>query len=108
MRVLMANEPRSYREAIAAVVQMQCPEVEVFMVEPEALDAETSRVNPDLVICSQATDLVRQYVSVWVELYPEHRSKSIVSVAGSRSTIEDIQLSDIVSLVAQTSPARLS
>ena len=49
-RVLMANEPRAYREGIAAVIGQLRPEVEVKTVEPSALDASISRFSPDMVV----------------------------------------------------------
>ncbi|MDQ3430507.1 MAG: hypothetical protein M3479_11270 [Actinomycetota bacterium] len=39
-RVLVANEPRSYRQAIAAALQVIRPDMEVLVVEPELLDDE--------------------------------------------------------------------
>ena len=55
-RVLMANEPRAYREGIAAVIGQLRPVVEVETVEPDALDDSIERFSPDMVICSKATE----------------------------------------------------
>lgn len=38
-RVLLANEPRSYRQAIAGALQALRPDVEFEEIEPERLDA---------------------------------------------------------------------
>ncbi len=55
VRVLVANEPRSYREAIAGVIRVVCgPFLEVLEAEPEGLDAAVLGVRPHLVICSLA------------------------------------------------------
>jgi hypothetical protein len=35
----------------------------------------------------------------WVELYPNFEAHSVVSVLGERSTVEEIQLSDLLSIV---------
>ncbi len=97
--ILLANEPRAYRESIAAVFRQLRPNAEVITAEPEDLEARILELAPDMVICSQATDVVRERVLVWVELYPDYGSRSVVSIQGSRTTIEEIQLSDLLSIV---------
>jgi hypothetical protein len=77
--VLLANEPRAYRESIAQVFRLLRPNVEVMTAEPN--------------------DLVRERVPVWVELYPEYGTRSVVGMGEERSTIEEIQLSDLLSVV---------
>src|SRR3712207_7344146 len=47
--------------------------------------------------CSQLTAVIEDRVPVWVELYPGYGAESVVSVRGERSTIEEIQLSDLLS-----------
>jgi hypothetical protein len=98
-RILMANEPRAYREGIAAVIGQLRPEVEVTTVEPSALDASISRLSPDMVICSKATDTLKGRVRVWVELYPENAAWSVASIGGRRMEYEEIQLPDLLSIV---------
>lgn len=101
-RVLVACELRSYREAIAAAFRVLRPSVEVFEVEEEDLDREVGRLDPDLVVCSRLTARVENHAPNWVELYPGCGPRSVVSVRGERSTIEEIQLSDLLSVVDKT------
>ncbi len=96
LRILLTNEPRSYREAIAGAVRALKPNTEVFVAGPENLDAEVKRRSPHLVVCSQATPLVERRSLVWVELYPDHGSISTVSIDGERSTVVDIELADLL------------
>ena len=98
-RVLMANEPRAYREGIAAVIGQLRPEVEIETVEPEALDPAIRRFSPDMVICSKATDALKSCVRVWVELYPENGAISVASIGGRRMEYTEIQLPDLLSIV---------
>jgi hypothetical protein len=98
-RVLMANEPRAYREGIAAVISQLRPEVEVKTVEPNALDTSIERFSPDMVICSKATDALKGGVRVWVELYPENAAYSVASIGGRRMEYTEIQLPDLLSIV---------
>lgn len=98
-RVLMANEPRAYREGIAAVIGQLRPEVEVEIVEPNVLDASIERFSPDLVICSKVTDALKGGVRVWVELYPDNDALSVANIGGRRTEYAEIQLPDLLSIV---------
>ena len=98
-RVLMANEPRAYREGIAAVIGQLRPAVEVETVEPDALDDSIKRYVPDMVICSKATETLKGRVRVWVELYPENGAISVASIDGRRMEYTEIQLPDLLSIV---------
>ena len=97
--VLLANEPRVYRESIAQVFRQLRPNVEVMTAEPEELEDRVLRLAPDMVIFSEPADLVRERVPLWVELYPGYGPDSVVGAGEERSTVEEIQLSDLLSVV---------
>jgi hypothetical protein len=99
LRVLLANEPRSYRESIAAVFRQLRPGLEVKVVEPEALESNVARFDPDVAICSRVTGVVRDRVPVWVELYPEHAAHSVASEGGRRTEFAEIQLLDLIGIL---------
>lgn len=99
LRVLLANEPRSYRESIAAVFRQMRPGLQVKVVEPEALESNVVRFVPDVAICSRATGAVRERVPVWVELYPEHAAHAVASEGGRRTEFDEIQLLDLISIL---------
>ena len=96
--LLVANEPRCYREAIAAAFRMLKPLVEVIAVGPEALDLQVERRVPHLVICSRATPTVQDAVRAWIELYPDGGPLSSVSIHGELSTKDGIELPDLLSI----------
>ncbi len=98
-RVVVASELQSYRQALAAAFRELRPGVEVFEVEEDDLDREVERLGPDLVVCSRLTSRIEDRVPSWVELYPNHEPHSVVSVLGERSTIREIQLSDLLSII---------
>jgi hypothetical protein len=102
VRVLLANEPRSYRETLAAAFRILKPNIEVFVIDPDKLDVEVERLSPQLVICSRTTPTVERQSLAWVELYPEYSSVSVVSVGGERSTIAWIDLADLLWVIDQT------
>jgi hypothetical protein len=99
LRILLTNEPRSYREAIAGAFRALKPNTEVFVAGSEELDAEVKRLSPQLVVCSRATPTVKLRSLVWVELYPGHGSISTVSICGERSTVVGIELTDLLSAI---------
>ncbi len=98
-RVVVASELQSYRQALAAAFRELRPGVEVFEVEEDDLDREVERLGPDLVVCSRLTSRIEDRAPSWVELYPNHGAHSVVSVLGERSTIREIQLSDLLSII---------
>lgn len=102
LRILLANEPRAYREAIAQAIHQLRPDVEIETAEPPDLDTSIRQFVPDMVICSEVTDTVRSNVRVWVELYPEHNSRSVVNIAGKYEEYAEIQFSDLLSIVDRT------
>jgi hypothetical protein len=61
MRVLVANEPTIYREVISAAFRVLRPCIQVFTAEPEELDQEFSRLQPQLVVCCRLTRRVEPY-----------------------------------------------
>lgn len=100
-RVLLANEPRSYRQAIAHVLRTLRPDLEVDETEQASLDRELRRSVPHLVICSHATPTVRGNAPAWVELYTDDGPLSTVVIGKERSTVSGIDLTDILRIVDQ-------
>ena len=99
-RVLLANEPLAYREALAQVLRSLRPRAEVWAVEASALEREARRLAPHLVVCSRLVPAVEEVgVPVWVELYPDHGAVSRVSARGELRTVDDMQLKDLLCLV---------
>ena len=103
-RILMANELASYRQSIALVLRELRPDVEVIEADSGALNQQVLRISPDLVICSRVTSLVKERVPNWVELYPDCESLSTFCIGGERSTVDEVQLSDLLSLVDRLEP----
>ena len=100
LRVLVANEPRTYREAMACAVRELRPNVEVLTVEPEALESEVKRGVPALVLCSRATSAVQESSLAWVELYPDGKPQATLSVDGLCLTaVNDLGMPNLVWIV---------
>jgi hypothetical protein len=57
------------------------------------------RLGPDLVVCSRLTARVEDHAPRW-------GAYSVVSVLGERSTVDEIQLSDLLSIMNRTKRSR--
>lgn len=101
MRVLVANAPLSYRQAMTAALTVLRPDVQITLGEPEALDTEVERLSPDLVVCSHVTPLVESRVPAWVELYPEGDRRATISMDGRRVETDGVELEDLLSIIDQ-------
>jgi hypothetical protein len=107
-RILIADELASYRESIALVFRELRPDVEVIEADSGTLNQQVLRMTPDLVICSRVTSLVRDLVPNWVELYPGCESLSTFCIGGEYRAVDEVQLSDLLSLVDRLEPRRVS
>ncbi|MDQ3855611.1 MAG: hypothetical protein M3281_04365, partial [Chloroflexota bacterium] len=74
----MANEPRCYREVVAATLGALRPGAEVISVEPTDIDAELARLDPHLVVCSRLTEAVETRAGAWVLLYPDGDNSAVI------------------------------
>jgi hypothetical protein len=106
--VLVANELRYYREVIANAILMLRPDFEVSTAEPELLDHELIHLNPDVVVCSRATPTIRSRWPAWVELYPDGEPLAVVCIDGQSSTVHDIELDDLLSIIDRAGRARIA
>ena len=102
VRILIANEPRAYREAITAALRALRPHAEVILVEPDRLDGAVLRLAPDLVVCSRLTEAVRACPLAWVLLYPNGKSQAVISFAGQLTTVAGIDFEGLLALVDRT------
>ncbi|CAN5198292.1 hypothetical protein BH24ACT17_BH24ACT17_17670 [soil metagenome] len=69
--------------------------------DPETLDGEVARLVPDLVICSRVTATIKERAANWIELYPECKPFSTFCIGGEHRAMEDVQLSDLLSVCAR-------
>ena len=99
LRLLIANEPLVYRQVICAAVNKLRPHLEVYTAEPPDLDKEFQRLSPRLVVCSRRTQLIEREAFAWVELYPQHTYGAVVSLAGKKTTFEEMHFDTLLSIV---------
>lgn len=100
--ILLANEPRVYRETIAAALQMLRPETRVIVAEPDMLDASVLEYVPMVVICSHLTNIVETRVPTWAVLYPDGAMEAVIQVDDKQEVINGLDLAGIIHLVDST------
>ena len=99
MRILLANEPRAYRDVISGTLEALHPEFEILTAEPLEIDEEVLRASPHLVICSRITTVVESNAPVWIELYPGHTSGAVVDLLGEREAIPEMGFDRLLSTI---------
>lgn len=105
LRVLLVNEPRAYREVLAAALQSLRPETRVTSAEPAMLEHQVQSFAPHLIIGSRLDPDYRRTVRAWVELYPDHGSLSWVGVDGRDSPVDGMELGDLLVLLDRVETA---
>ena len=108
IQVLVANEPRVFREAIAVALQEVRPGIATVAIDPTDLATSIDQFHPDLTICSELISAVETEVPAWVLLYPDCEDCAITCVAGEQRKTNHLTLEDLVALVDRTARARPS
>ncbi len=98
IRIVVANELRSYRDVLVAALSCLRPDAQVASVEPDELDTEIARLMPHLVLCSKLTTAV-EGVPGWVVLYPGHETRAEICIGGERQTVGDVQFDSLLGVV---------
>ena len=100
--IVVANEPRAYREALARAFRVRRPEVTVYMAEPTALDRAVLERAPALVVCSALSAVVETGPRAWIVLYPGGADRAVLSVAGVRRALAGVALDDLLATIDAT------
>jgi hypothetical protein len=99
MVVLVAIEPRSYRQVIGQTIQALRPHVEVVVLDPDTLEAGVARLDPDLVFANRPDTSAPTGRPAWVEFRPYEEPPARVCLAGRTWELEEVELSDLLSIV---------
>ena len=106
MRLVVAIEPRSYRQVIGEAIRALRPHVEVTVLEPGTLGAGVVRLKPELVFADQPDTFGPEGGSTgrtaWVEFRPYEEPPARIWLAGRRWELEAVELSDLLSVVDET------
>jgi hypothetical protein len=99
MVVLIAIEPRSYRQVIGQTIQALRPHIEVVVLDPGTLEAGVARLEPDLVFADRPAASSSSGGPAWVEFRPYEEPPARVRLAGRRWELGEVELSDLLSIV---------
>ena len=103
MQVLVAIEPGLYRQVIGEAIRTLRPHVEVCVLEPDTLEDEVGRTEPDLVFASRPYSYrVPNKRTAWVEFLPYEHPPARICLAGRRWELETVGLDDLLSIVDET------
>jgi hypothetical protein len=95
--VCLENDYRTYREVIAAGIQILRPQTEVVTAELGVLKEEVRHFDPHLVICSLPATAGYGDIVCWVELSLESPTKpSVVCIDGHYSEHHNPTLEDLL------------
>jgi hypothetical protein len=100
--IIMANEPRAYREVMAAAFRSLRPQLEIVTVEPDELGAYLARHEPAVVVYSREGETVPARVFARVLLYPDGESRATVSVARVETSYADMEFDDLLGVLDRT------
>jgi hypothetical protein len=96
--VLIAIEPRSYRQVIGRTIQALRPHIEVVVLDPDTLEAGVARLEPELVFANRPTSS-SSGGPAWVEFRPYEEPPARVCLFGRRWELSEVELSDLLSIV---------
>jgi DNA-binding IclR family transcriptional regulator len=102
IRIVVANEPRVYREAIGSALEELRPNTQVLTTSPDELDREVLQFSPHIVVCSELTDTTRVHAVTWIVLYPRGTSQVVVSVDGDQTHATDLVVDNLLEIVDRT------
>jgi hypothetical protein len=98
--ILLANEPRSYRDALEVALRTLRPNATVIVTDPENMDEYILQHSPQVVVCSHLTPVVESSVPTWALIYPDGASGAVLQIGMQKQAVSEIDLEGIIALLA--------
>ncbi len=95
VRILVAIEPRMYREVLAFYFRKQRPQSEVVLASPETLWDEVNRTRPHLIVANMVPSELKEML-YWVEVRNDEELTAIISADGYFDVIHEASLEDLL------------
>jgi hypothetical protein len=105
MRILIAVEPKMYRETLAHVLRTNRPDDDIRLTDPGSLDREATSFRPHLIVCGDDAPEVREEVSVlsWVMVrYHDGLDASVFLDERDPRLFQDMSIEDLLGVVEET------
>lgn len=99
MNILVAIEPRAYREVIGEAIGGLRPQHRVTVVDPDSLHPTLLRLLPEVVISSCSDTVSTDGTLAWVEFHPYARPEAKVSLGGAHRELAEVGLEDLLCIV---------
>lgn len=102
LRILIANEPRAYRDAHGGMLRELLPGAEIQITEAGQIEQCFETFAPHLIICSTLTETIRLRAFAWVLLYPDDADLAVVCIDNQQSVVHGISINDLITVVERT------
>ena len=104
MRILLAIAPTMYRQTLAHSIRRECPNDDVCLADPDALDREASSFHPHMLVCNDSASEVQEVsIPSWVVIrYHDSLSASVFLDGEDPRLIQDISIEDLLGVVEET------
>jgi DNA-binding IclR family transcriptional regulator len=99
VQILVANQPPTYRDLLGSQLPRLRPNLTVLLVDPADLDDALAEMRPQLVICSEPTDSIRQHGIAALVLDPHGANQAILDVDGQQQVLLNPRLTDLLAAV---------
>jgi CheY-like chemotaxis protein len=98
-QILVANDPPLYREVLGSQLPRLRPGLTVLLVDPADLDEAVARLRPQLVLCSELTDAVRQSATAAIVLDPDGTKRAVLTIDGQQQVLLNPGLTELLAAV---------
>lgn len=95
LRIVVAIEPRMYREVLAFYFSKQHPRADVVLASPETLWYEVERTRPHLLVANMVPSELKEEL-YWVELCNDENIVATISADGYSDVINDASMEDLL------------
>jgi hypothetical protein len=104
MRILVCFEDdfRAYRDMIATGIRILRPHAEVETADPDALEEETTRFEPEMVICARPSAADCNDGPAWIELSLDPLRPSNIRVGNRRWESANPALEELLGIIDDT------
>ena len=100
LRIVVANEPRIYREVLAGALSALRASYTVDLVDPDQLDTTVAQTAPDVVIATAMSPALQAYQGLLLLLYAPEANQVVLRKAGRvLQTMEQAEFTDILALI---------
>lgn len=106
LRILIANEPRAYREALGGMLRQVLFDAEVRMTGADRVEEAFQTFSPHLVICSTRMEQVLARAHAWILLYPDDADLAVVYLEAQQSIIPRVSVDDLLAVVQRIASQR--